>query len=83
MLKFCKEMLQFYEYSIYSKNWLLVEETSTGEIAQKLCWFGALNTLKDFILIFFFSEKPFLNLYTNTCFFSFRWMSVLDVLIRL
>ena len=31
MPKFCKEIMQYYQYSIHSKDWLLVEETSTGQ----------------------------------------------------
>ena len=31
MPKFWKEIMQYYQYSIHSKDWLLVEETSTGQ----------------------------------------------------
>ena len=31
MLKYCKEILQYYQHSIYSKDWLLVEKTSAGQ----------------------------------------------------
>ena len=30
MLRIRKEMMPYYQYSIHSKDWLLVEETSTG-----------------------------------------------------
>ena len=32
MLKFIKEILQFYKYSIHSKDWLQAEETSASAI---------------------------------------------------
>ena len=31
MLKFCKEILQYFQYSIHSKSWLLLKETSTRQ----------------------------------------------------
>ena len=31
MLRFCKKILKYFQYFIHSKDWLLVEETSTGQ----------------------------------------------------
>ena len=31
MLSFCKEILQYFQYFIHSKDWLPVEETSAGQ----------------------------------------------------
>ena len=31
MLRFCKEILQCFQYSIHSEDWLLAEETSAGQ----------------------------------------------------
>ena len=31
MLRFCKEILWYFQYSIYSKDRLLVKEASTGQ----------------------------------------------------
>ena len=41
MLRFCKEMLQYYQYSIHSKDWYLVEETSAKQKHNQLRLFGA------------------------------------------
>ena len=79
MLRFCKKMLQYYQYSIYSKYWLLMENTSTVQdntTTIMLIW--CLKQLKDFILKFSISGS----------FFSF-FLSILvsfpsgDVLMRL
>ena len=68
MLRFCKEILQYFQYSIHSKDWLLVEETSTGQNHNNyLIWY--LKEFKDLILKFlasgsFFLEKEFGTFYT-------------------
>ena len=64
MLRFCKEMLEYYQYSVHSMDWLLAEGNKTTVI---LIW--CLKQLKDFILKFlisgnFFSQKTFFNYYT-------------------
>ena len=74
MLRFCKKMLQYYQYSIYSKYWLLMENTSTVQdntTTIMLIW--CLKQLKDFILKFSISGSFFSFFFINTCFFSFRW----------
>ena len=78
MLSICKVILQYCQYSIHSKDLLLVQETSTGQCHNNYIeW--CLKQVKDCILKCsisgkFFSEKKVLNLYTVILFFSFRWM---------
>ena len=68
MPRFCKEMLHYYQYSIHSKVWYLVEETSAE--------------LEDFILKFpisgtCFSQRAYL-VHGNACLFFLQ----VDVLMR-
>ena len=54
MLRFCKEILQYYQYCIHSNGWLLVEETSTIVI-RKIVWEHCSN--RPFFLYDLSSEK--------------------------
>ena len=69
MLRLCK----YYQYSIHSKYWLLVEDTSTTQgnktTVMLIC---CLKQLKYFIIKFSICGISFS--FFNYCFFSFRWM---------
>ena len=77
VLRFWKKILQYYQDSIHSKHWLLVEDTPTvqdNDTSITLIW--CLKQLKGFILKYSISESFFFHfLTTNTCLFSFRWLS--------
>ena len=67
MVRFYKEMLQYFQYTIHSKYYALVEETSTGHYHNN--YVESVVRTKYFILKFsisgsLISEKEFLNLYT-------------------
>ena len=51
-LSFCNEILQYFQYTIYPKDWLLqlVEETSTGQYRLSVILNWCLKQVKDFIL---------------------------------
>ena len=76
VLRFWKKILQYYQDSIHSKHWLLVEDTPTvqdNDTSITLIW--CLKQLKGFILKYSISESFFFHfLTTNTCLFSFRWL---------
>ena len=44
--------MQYFEYSIYLKDWLLVVENSTGKIHSNYADLGTLNELKILSLSF-------------------------------
>ena len=51
MLRFCMEILQYFQYSIHSKDWKLVQKTFTGQnhknyiamVPKTIYRFGTLN----------------------------------------
>ena len=75
MLRFCKEMLQYFQYCICSKDWLQRHKLPQDKITTIML----MRCLKQFFLLRFFLKfsirgRIFEFVYYDTCFFSFRWI---------